>query len=217
MQGQRCAGRLVGRCRAFEPTPDYHWVVSTSRRVLRKPATLADLLALPADVAAEIVAGELVEKAAPTFEHSGAQAQLTGQLIVRFGGPPGSGWGGWWLGTEAEVEYGDEIFRHDIAGWRQDRVPRRPSGRPVRDRPDWVCEILSPSNASTDTVRKLRTLHRYEVPHYWLVDPDRRTLTVLRWKREGYLTALTAEAGEVVRAEPFESLELRTGPVFGEE
>ncbi len=191
--------------------------MSTSRRVLRKPATLADLLALPADVAAEIVAGELVEKAAPTFEHGDAQSEISAQIRTGFGGPPRDGRGGWWLGTEVDVEYGAEIFRHDIVGWRRDRLPRRPSGRPVRERPDWVCEILSTSNASTDTVRKLRTLHRYEVPHYWLVDPDRRTLTILRWEREGYLTALTAEAGEVVRAEPFESLELRTGPVFGEE
>lgn len=47
-----------------------------SRRVLRAPATIADLLALPADIAAEIVAGELVEKALPTFDHGNAQAEI---------------------------------------------------------------------------------------------------------------------------------------------
>jgi Uma2 family endonuclease len=192
-------------------------VVSTSRRVLRAPATLADLLALPADVAAEIVAGELVEKALPTFEHGEAQAQITTQLLGRFGGPPHNGGGGWWIANEVEVQYGDEVFRHDVVGWRRDRTPQRPSGRPVRVRPDWVCEVLSPSNASTDTVRKLRTLHARAVPHYWLADPDRRTLTVLRWESAGYLTVLNAEAGELVRAEPFEALEMRTGPIFGDD
>ena len=85
----------------------------------------------------------------------------------------------------------------------------------VRLRPDWVCEVLSPSNASTDTVRKLRTLHRFEVPYYWIADPMERTLTVLRWDRAGYVTVQVAEAGERIRAEPFEALELNTGPIFG--
>jgi Uma2 family endonuclease len=63
----------------------------------------------------------------------------------------------------------------------------------------------------------LRTLHAHAVPHYWLADPDRQTLTVLRWESAGYLAVLNAEAGEIVRAEPFEALELRTGPIFGDE
>jgi Uma2 family endonuclease len=192
-------------------------IEAVSRRVLRSPATLADLLALPADVVAEIVAGELIEKALPTFEHGNAQAEITTQLRGRFGGPPADDRGGWWIADEVDVEYGQEIFRPDVVGWRRDRAPQRPSGRPVRVRPDWVCEVLSPSNASTDTVRKLRTLHAHAVPHYWLADPDRRTLTVLRWESAGYLAVLNAEAGEIVRAQPFEALELRTGPIFGDE
>lgn len=78
-----------------------------------------------------------------------------------------------------------------------------------------MCEILSPSNASTDTVKKLRILHRSGVPHYWLVDPDRKTPTVLRWEDGGYLTVLTVEAGEIVDAEPFIGFLLPTGPIFG--
>ena len=85
----------------------------------------------------------------------------------------------------------------------------------METRPDWVCEILSPSNASNDTVRKLRTLHRSGVPHYWLVDPERLTLTVLRWTPDGYLEALAATADESVRAETFEALELALADVFG--
>ncbi len=191
--------------------------MATSSRLLRKPATIADLLALPEDAAAEIVAGELVEKAMPTFEHGDAQSEIASQIRGAFRGPPRNGGSGWWIGTEVEVEYGAEIFRDDVVGWRRQRVPQRRSGRPVRIRPDWVCEVLSPSNASTDTVRKLRTLHRFEVPHYWLADPDRRTLAVLRWDAAGCVTALVAEVGEVVRAEAFEVLELHTGPIFGED
>ncbi|MBX5482371.1 MAG: Uma2 family endonuclease [Myxococcaceae bacterium] len=134
----------------------------------------ADLLALPESVHAELVASELVETATPTFEHGAAQHQISAQLGSRFDGPPRGGSGGWWFGTEVDVQYASEVFRHDIVGCRSNRHPQRPSGRPIRQRPDWVCEVLSASNASTDTVRKLRTLQSFEVPHDWLADPDER-------------------------------------------
>ena len=93
----------------------------------------------------------------------------------------------------------------------------RPLGRPIRVRPDWVCEILSPSNAKTDLIAKFQVLQRCGVPHYWIVDPERELLTVHRWTDGGYLVALHAATGQVVRAEPFEAIELRVGMLFGEE
>jgi Uma2 family endonuclease len=82
-------------------------------------------------------------------------------------------------------------------------------------RPDWVAEVLSTSNAGNDLVKKLRTLHRHGVPHYWIVDPEHRTLTVMRWTPDGYLTALTAEEHDVVRAEPFDAIDLHVAMLFG--
>jgi len=183
----------------------------------RRRATVGDLLALPADRAAEVVAGEIVEKAAPSFAHGNAQSGLSGALFG-FRGPPGgaSGPGGWWIATEVEVEYeSHEVYRHDVVGWRRDRVADRPTDRPVRARPDWVCEILSSSNAANDTVRKLRVLHGHGVPHYWLLDPDAGTLRVLRWTRDGYLEVLSATADETVRAEPFDAVALSLSAILG--
>lgn len=87
----------------------------------------------------------------------------------------------------------------------------------MKVRPDWVCEVVSPSNASNDLVRKLRVYHRCQIPHYWLVDPGNETLTVLRWTPDGYLTALTAGRTDRVRAEPFAEIELRVGALFGDD
>src|SRR5688500_100952 len=99
-----------------------------------KLATFADLEALGNEAKAEIIHGVLSEKAAPSAEHSGAQLALGLVLGRRFQRRPGGRWpGGWWFGTEIEVEYEThEVFRHDIAGWRRDRSPERPSGRPIR-------------------------------------------------------------------------------------
>jgi Uma2 family endonuclease len=135
----------------------------------------------------------------------------------RFQRPPGGRWpGGWWFATEAEVQYEThEVYVHDLAGWRRDRVPERPKGRPVRIRPDWVCELLSPSNRQRDLVDKLQVLHTTGVPHDWIVDPIDQTLTVHRWEPAGYLILLTAAAGDTVRAEPFEATELRVSALLG--
>ena len=42
-------------------------------------------------------------------------------------------------------------------------------------------------------------------------------MTVFRWTAEGYLTALTADQNEVVRAEPFAAIELQVALLFGDE
>lgn len=185
----------------------------------KSPATAADLARLPGGIAAEIIDGELVEKAAPSFEHGWAQGELIVQICGPFNQRPGGKQpGGWWIVPETEVRYEDrQVYRHDLAGWRCESVPERPRGRPVCIRPDWVAEVLSPSNAGNDLVKKLRTLSQHRVPHYWIVDPEHRTLTVMRWTADGYLTALTAGDEDVVRAEPFDAIELHVAALFGGE
>jgi Uma2 family endonuclease len=182
----------------------------------RRPGTLEDLARLRATHAVELIDGEIVEKATPSPAHGSAQLGLGSQLFLPFNRRRGGGGpGGWSLMTEVEVLYEErQTYRHDVVGWRRERSPARPSEMPVRLRPDWVCEVLSPSNAGDDLVKKLRSLHRHEVPHYWIADPEHRTLTVMRWAPEAYLTVLTAQEDEVVRAEPFEAIEFRMELLF---
>lgn len=182
-------------------------------------ATFAELESLGDSVCAEIIGGEIVEKASPTMDHGRAQKALGGYLHRRFDRKPGGRWpGGWWIGTEVDVEYeAHELYRHDVVGWRRERLPECPTGRPVRILPDWVCEILSPSNEKRDLVDKMRVLHTSGVPHYWILNPEERVLVVHRHEADGYLVVLTASSGETVRAEPFADVELRVGMLFGDE
>jgi len=186
----------------------------------RPLATYADLAALGDDARAEIVHGAIVERAAPSFEHGVAQSAMSGVLGPRFGrrGGGADGPGGWWIASEVEVEYDPhEVLRHDLAGWRRTRVPDMPHGSPTRLAPDWVCEILSPSNARRDLVDKLRILQASGVPHYWILEPAERVLLEHRLEASGYVVALSAAAGERVRAEPFDAIEVDVGAFFGDE
>jgi Uma2 family endonuclease len=119
------------------------------------------------------------------------------------GGP-----GGWWILDEPELHLGSDILVPDLAGWQRRRMMRLPETAYFPLAPDWVCEILSPSTSALDRVQKLRVYAREGVAHAWLVDPDARTLEVLRLDG-GRWTILAAHAGtDVVRAEPFADIEL---------
>lgn len=184
-----------------------------------RPATFADLLKLGDAVRAEVIHGDIVEKASPTAEHGVAQRGIAGFVGRRFHRRGGGRWpGGWWIATEVDVEYrAHELCRHDVVGWRRDRVSECPKGRPVRIRPDWVCEILSPSNEKRDLVDKMHVLREAGVPHYWIVNPEEKVLVVHRLDDRGWVVVLSASEGETVRAEPFEAVELSVDILFGGE
>ncbi|HEY4179777.1 MAG TPA: Uma2 family endonuclease [Kofleriaceae bacterium] len=185
---------------------------------VRKPATFEDLLAQEARDRLEIIAGELVEKASPSPSHARAERKLAAAIdpFDRLPGPKGPG--GWWLFTEIHTAYpSGELYCHDAAGWRRDRVAQQPTEWPVRIRPDWVCEIMSVKHEKQDVIDKPRVLHTAEVPHYWLLDPEARLLLVHRWSGAGYIVVQRAAAGETLRAEPFDAIEIRIGSLFGDD
>jgi Uma2 family endonuclease len=188
---------------------------------IRRDATLEDFFAIPeTERFHELIGGDIVRKADPSAEHGGAQAGVVGAVWGPFQRVPGGGGpGGWWIMTEVEVllASSDQVVRPDVVGWRRETCPERPSGSPVRSRPDWICEVVSPGRANDDTVKKLRLYQRESIAHYWIVDPRDETLTVLRWSADGYVTLARAERGETVRAEPFDAIELAVGTLFGDD
>ncbi|WP_374089840.1 Uma2 family endonuclease [Methylomicrobium lacus] len=58
--------------------------------------------------------------------------------------------------------------------------------RGVRGAPDWIVEVLSPSTAGHDQIKKRQLYERYGVREYWLVHPVDRVLTVYRLQGDEY-------------------------------
>jgi len=183
-----------------------------------KLATAADLLSLDPDGRFEILGGDIVQKAAPSGQHGTAQSAVIIQVGAPFDRRPGGGDGpgGWWILTEVDIELSIyDVIRPDIAGWRRDRVPTRPTGFPVTERPDWVCEVLSPSTMRRDLGEKRRLLQQHQVPWYWTVDPDAMFVQVMRWTDQGYVIHQTAWPGEHLGLAPFDAVEFDLGRFFG--
>jgi hypothetical protein len=91
-------------------------------------------------------------------------------------------------------------------------IPRDAGARHAR----WVCEIL-PHRPRAATSGTSCRLHRARVFHYEVAHPHstKQLLQVYRWHEQGYLLVLAAGAGDIVRAEPFDAVELDIARVFG--
>jgi Uma2 family endonuclease len=75
-------------------------------------------------------------------------------------------------------------------------------------RPDWVCEVSSPSTAALDRNPKLRVYAREGIPHCWIVDPLAKTLETFRLEAGDWVPVAAHAGTERVHAEPFEAVEL---------
>ena len=177
-------------------------------------ASYEDLIALPEDTRAEVIAGQIVTAPAALPRHARAAAAIARSI----GGPfdqDSDGPGGWWILPEVDVRLREhDIVRPDVAGWRRERLPEPWDSRPIDVVPDWICEILSPSNAAHDRVTKAELYAGHGVPHFWLVDPAERILEAFEltgglWTRLG-----SYDDTAVVRVKPFDELEFAVGRLF---
>lgn len=170
---------------------------------------------MPDHLVGEIVGGELTATPRPKPRHALSASRLGAKLCPPFdmgdGGP-----GGWWILDEPELHLGQDVLVPDLAGWRRERMPELPEAAWFELAPDWICEVLSASTARHDRATKLPVYAIKKVPHVWLVDPDARTLEVLRLQADGYLVASVHGGDQVVRTEPFEAVELDLLVLWGE-
>jgi Uma2 family endonuclease len=176
-----------------------------------EPEVEAAFQAVPEDVVAEILDGELFTMPRPARPHTRAASVLG----IEIGGPfdrGRGGPGGWVILDEPEVHLGpkpDKVVP-DLAGWRRERMPDAlgasdaPSHYDIA--PDWVC--ISPSTEAIDRAKKMRIFRREGVGHTWLINPLARTLEVYRLETGRWMLLDTYEGDAVVRAEPFDAIEL---------
>lgn len=190
---------------------------------VRSPAGYADVLAAPAHLVAEVIDGVLYTSPRPAPKHADAASVLGMDLGAPFhrgrGGP-----GGRWILDEPELHlFGSElreghapnILVPDLAGWRRERMAELPEEPFFTLAPDWVCEVLSPSTAQLDRVRKMPVYAKKGVLHLWLVDPLAKTLEIFTLDETSYRLSATHANEDLVRGAPFDAIELELGALWG--
>jgi Uma2 family endonuclease len=69
--------------------------------------------------------------------------------------------------------------------------------RAIEGPPTLVIEVLSPTTHRTDRVTKAQLYARHNVPNYWLIDPDQRTLEAYELVIDHYHLAASARDTEL--------------------
>lgn len=165
-------------------------------------AIYAELARLPENFVGEIIDGELHAQPRPAPKHALAASILGVQIGQPYalgnGGP-----GGWWILDEPECRLSDHVLVPDIAGWRLETMPEIPDTAQFTIRPDWVCEVLSPSTMVKDRNRKLPIYAAAGVVHAWLVDPIAKTVEVFELSSSHTQPTVTVSGNDLLVAPPF--------------
>ncbi len=179
----------------------------------RRPATYADIVALPEHVVGEILDGELVVSPRPAPRHAETASTLGGILVPPF--QFGDGGPGWWILDEPELHLGEHVLVPDLAGWRRERMPTLPREDFFTLPPDWLCEVLSPETTRTDRTRKRPIYACAGIPRLWLADPLSQTLEVYGLESGRWVLLVTHGGDEKIRAVPFEAVAVDLNRLWG--
>lgn len=152
----------------------------------------------------EILDGEIVVGPRPGPAETRAAMELLVELRMPLGMTDGAA-SPWIFLKEPELRLGahpDQLVP-DLAGWRREQLPQRPSTTAIEVAPEWVCEVVSNHTRAHDRALKMPCYLKHGVRYLWLLDPSCETLEVFL-QRDGQWTLLSARSGRaVVREEPF--------------
>jgi len=174
----------------------------------KKKAVYEDLNNIPENMIGEIIDGELIATPRPSTRHSNVAFVISGELAPPYRFGRGGGPGGWIILYEHEIMFGEHLLVPDLAGWKKERFPGVPKENWLSISPDWVCEILSPSTARIDKVRKMPIYAEHGVPYLWLIDPIAKTLEAFILKSDKWLLSATFAESDKTRVEPFHEIEM---------
>lgn len=145
--------------------------------------TEADYYALPEDVRAELIDGQIYYQVAPSRIHQ----KILGKIHQR-------------ISNYIDSKSGScEVYPAPFAVklWEDEKTIVEPDISVICDRdkltdrgctgaPDWIIEIVSPGNSSHDYIRKLNLYADAGVREYWIVNPMQQSIFVYHLEKDNF-------------------------------
>ena len=175
-------GAVVKRVDYYEPSVRGYMVRESAIEYGKKRKyTMDDIRALPPEIWAELIDGEMVFRGAPSRTHQringGMHLAVANFLLA--------------AGKDCEVyipPYGVFIWGDETEYFLPDLTVFCDHSKSEEDgcigAPDWVVEIISPSTKKMDYGKKLRKYRGCGVKLYWIIDPVQKMTVVFRWDGE---------------------------------
>jgi len=162
----------------------------------------------------EIIYGEAYAMSAPNTYHQSILMELAKQIAVYLSGKPCKVFPAPFDVRlfYADDESDDTVVQPDIT-IICDRKKIGPEGG--RGAPDFVAEILSPSNTAIEMERKFHLYREAGVREYWVLDTEHKSLHVYNFKNNAIFPR-TYKSTDRAKVEIFDDLEIDLEPVFAE-
>lgn len=165
----------------------------------------------PPGVRFELVDGEIEMSPSPTTAHAHCIQMLSvllgthvlhNQLGVIFGD----------LDTQLDEYF---VRRPDLLYFSEAR--RHLVGRDrLRGLPDLAVEVVSPSSGKTDRQTKFGEYEKAGIAHYWIIDPEQRTMVAYSLDDGRYRQQTEGGGDDTLHAPPFTELDLPLGRLWME-
>jgi Uma2 family endonuclease len=173
----------------------------------RPPKTLGDYRALPDDVRAELLRGEIYVTPPPTVPHQDLVGRLYRALAAHV---EDRGLGRVYLSPEVDLPSGD-VVAPDVLFVRTERVGI--VGTVVAGAPDLAIEVVS-SHPERDRLVKRDLYAENGVSEYWVVESDPRGIQVLRLEGGAHVPAGWFTTESVLTSPSFPDLRLDVAALF---
>jgi Uma2 family endonuclease len=178
--------------------------------------TYSDLVALPDDqLRHELIDGEHFVSPSPSFSHQ----EISKRLFLALNAHVERHRLGEVLYAPFDIKLSAwTVLVPDLVYFTAARFADVVNEKHATAAPDLVVEILSPGTRRRDLGRKRAVYDRDGAGEYWIVDPEARSVTVLRRPRAGAgltdVTVRTAADGDLLESPLFPGLKIRLRNIF---
>jgi len=177
-------------------------VINMETAKIMREYTIEDIYNLPEGKRAELIDGVIYDMAAPSRIHQKLVSRLNQKIANYIDSKNG----------ECEVypapfavflNADDKTYVEPDISVICDREKLNDEG--CKGAPDWIIEIVSPSNAGYDYIRKLNLYTNAGVKEYWIVDPEKKKIIVYNFSQDA---VEIYTFNDIVKAGIYEDLEI---------
>jgi Uma2 family endonuclease len=163
----------------------------------------------PPGVRLELVEGEVAVSPSPMPRHSYVEKMLSFMLMQHVrANDLGELYG------DVDTIFGEhDVRRPDLIFFARDRLDLV-GETAIEGPPDLCVEIISPSSTEVDRKHKFALYEKGKVAHYWIVDPEARTIDGFRLVKRKFVAAGSGKHNEIVQSPPFAALKIRLGELW---
>ena len=180
-------------------------IVSTAKMTARQFQELGED---PAGVRLELVNGEVAVSPSPTPEHAHILIKLVRILDEHVSDRLGV------LLHDVDTIFGEyDVRRPDVLFFTRKRAHLVERKR-LKGPPDLAVEIISPSSSTIDRVDKYEQYEAGGVLHYWVIDPEVRTIEGFSLRRGKYRPVGRGQGTDLIALPPFPKLSIPLGRLW---